>query len=214
MIESLNRTLRRYIERVGWDTLKELDELIEKFVQTYNQSKHTTTKKAPIDLINVDEDAEVKEADKQYKAGKKRMNKKGFVKAELKVGDTVRIYDPKRVEIKAKQKEALKGKIKLSEDDYVKQYTSKHRGQEPHWTKTVYIIERVMGGKRAKRYLLIGKKGAFMCSELQRVSKITKEDPRRAKKAAQQKVKDKLLARRPPPVRYVKYIDKYVYFKK
>ena len=141
------------------------------------------------------------------------MNKKGFVKAELKVGDTVRIYDPKRVEIKAKQKEALKGKIKLSEDDYVKQYTSKHRGQEPHWTKTVYIIERVMGGKRAKRYLLIGKKGAFMRSELQRVSKITKEDPRKAKKAAQQKVKNKLLARRPPPVRYVKYIDKYVYFK-
>ena len=26
MIESLNRTLRRYIERVGWDTLKELHE--------------------------------------------------------------------------------------------------------------------------------------------------------------------------------------------
>lgn len=213
MIESLNRTLRRYIEHVGWDTIKELDELITKFMEGYNRSKHTSTKQAPIDLVSASPEKEVIESDRARKAGKKRIGKKGYKLPPLKKGDTVRIYDPKRAEIKAQQKVNLKGKIKLNAGAYVKQYTSTHRGQAPHWTKEVFIIDRVMGGKRATRYLLVGKKGAYMQSELQRVSKVTKPDPRIKKKAQQQKVKDKLLERRPGKLRYIKYIDKYVYFK-
>ena len=121
MIESLNRTLRRYVERVGWDKISELDELIAKFMTTYNQSKHNTTKKRPIDLVKLQGQKRKSEAKEQHREGKKRVGKsKGFNVAELKVGDKVRIYDPKRREIKAKQKEKLKGKAKLSEKDYVK----------------------------------------------------------------------------------------------
>ena len=148
MIESLNRTLRRYVERVGWDTLKELDDLIAKFCKDYNNSIHTVTRRAPVDLINIGLTKEKAEAQRQKKAGKRRMAKTGYVVAELKAGDRVRIYDPKRSEIKEEQKKKLKGKIKLSEKDFVKQYTSSHRGNEPHWTQEVYEIERVLGGQR------------------------------------------------------------------
>ena len=213
MIESLNRTLRRYIERVRWDTLKELDELILKFRQGYNKSKHTSTKKAPIDLISATSEQEVVESKRAKQSAKKRMDARGFNKAPLHKGDTVRLYDPKRREIKSEQKQKLKGKLKLNEDDYVKQYTSKHRGQAPHWSKKIYIIERVMQGSRATRYLIIGKKGAYMRSELQRVSKVTKVDPRVKIKAVVKKKNNKLRERRPDKVRYSKYIDKYLYFR-
>ena len=213
MIESLNRTLRRYVERVGWDTLSELDTLIEKFIEDYNNSIHTVTRKAPIDLINIPLTEEKGESKRQKKAGKYRMRKTGYTVAELKAGDKVRIYDPKRKEIKSEQKQKLKGKIKLSEQDYVKQYTSSHRGNEPHWTKEIFEIERVLGGERARRYLIKGKKGTFMRSELQKVSRVTKADPRIKIKAKQKKEKDKLLERRPEKLRYVKHIDRYVYFK-
>ena len=169
MIEALNGTLRRYIERIGWDTIKELDLLIEKFLASYNLSKHKTTKKAPVDLLNMSRSDEKEESKRQKKAGQKRMRGPGFKLAKLSVGDKVRVYDPKRREIKEEQKKQLKGKIKLSDKDYVKQYTSHHMGQDPHWTKTVYKIVRIIKGTRTERYVLENRKGTFLRSELQKV---------------------------------------------
>ncbi len=205
MIESLNRTLRRYIERVGWDTLKELDDLIARFLDSYNQSKHKSTNKVPVDLIALPPEEEKKEGSRQHMIGKKRVQSaRGFNVAKLKAGDTVRIYDPKRREIKAKQKAELKGKIKLSENDYVKKFTSHHMGNEPHWTQATFTIERVLTGKRGtQRFLVKGKKGAFLRSELQKVKPVMKRDPRRRvieKRKAEQK---KLDARKPQPLRAV-----------
>ena len=181
LIESLNRTLRRFIERVGWDTKDDLRKLTDEFVETYNNSKHSSTKKIPNDLVRIEEKKALKdESKRQFKTKHDRVTSGNrFNMATLKVSDLVRIYDPKRREIKAKQKAQLKGKKKLSEDDYVKKYTSSHRGQEAHWTKTVYKIEKIIKGTRgAARYKVTGRKAVFLRSELQKVTPVTKKDPR------------------------------------
>jgi len=180
LIESLNRTLRRYVERVGWDTLKELDVLIDDFVETYNNTRHTSTKKVPNEVVAIEKKKDVREESKrQLKEKQKKIgNSKGFVKPPLDVGDNVRLYDPKRQEIKDEQKKKLKGKIKLSEADYVKQYTSSHRGNEAHWTKQVYMVTKVIVGTRAPRYKVKGKDDVYLRSELQKVRRVTKKDPR------------------------------------
>jgi len=178
LIESLNRTLRRYVERVGWDTLKELDVLIDDFVETYNNTRHTSTKKVPNEVVAIEKKKDVREESKrQLKEKQKKIgNSKGFVKPPLDVGDNVRLYDPKRQEIKDEQKKKLKGKIKLSEADYVKQYTSSHRGNEAHWTKQVYMVTKVIVGTRAPRYKVKGKDDVYLRSELQKVRRVTKKE--------------------------------------
>ena len=212
MIESLNRTLRRYIERVGWERVTELDDLIAKFLHTYNRTKHNTTNKVPIHLLKLQDKERKKESAKQQSAGQKRMQGQGFNVAPLKPGDKVRIYDPKRQEIKDEQKKKIKG-VKLSEKDYVKQYTGKHMGNDPHWTKQVYIVERIIIGNRAQRYILVGKKGAFIRSELQKVKAITKRDPRVKKKIKRKQKIDKLDERKPKEIRDVKHTQFHIYFK-
>jgi hypothetical protein len=173
--------LRRFVERKGWDTIADLDTLIESFVHDYNNSKHSSTGKTPNDLMAIELKEDVKqEAKLQHMTGKKRMgNTEGFRVAKLEVGDKVRIYDPRRTEIKGEQKEELKGKIKLSEKDYVKKFTSRHRGIAPHWTKKIFTVERIIKGRRAPRYVLEGRKGAFIRSELQKIKKVTKADKRK-----------------------------------
>ena len=86
-------------------------------------------------------------------------------------------------------------------------------GNDPHWTKEMFKIERVLEGKRATRYLVVGKKGAFLRNELQKVRPVTKKDPRIRKKAKQKKKQDKLDERKPPPLRGEKYISKFIYTK-
>ena len=215
MIEALNGTMRRYIERVGWDTIKELDELIMKFQYDYNESIHGSTRKVPNELVVLSGDERKQQSSQSHREGKARAKKaKGFNLAILKAGDKVRIYDPKRREIKSDQKKELKGKVKLSEKDFVKQYTSHHMGNDPHWTKEVFIVERVLIGKRgSKRYLIEGKKGGFLREELQRVAPVTKVDPRKKKKKDAKKAQDKLDERKPPAFRTVKYVSFFVYFK-
>ena len=180
LIESANRTLRRYVERIGWDTVGDLKELVAKFVETYNDSKHSSTQKIPNDLMRMEEKKDIKdESKRQFNEKSKKVSAgKGYTLAELKVGDKVRIFDPKRKEIKAKQKEELKGKKKFSDDDYVKKFTSKHMGQEAHWTKKIYKIIKIIKGTRAPRYKLDGRKPTFLRSELQKVAPVTKKDPR------------------------------------
>lgn len=198
LIENLNNSLRQYVERVGWDTVSDLDKLIENFVKSYNASKHSTTKRTPNDMVAEESPIGVRKV--------KRVS--GFTKAELRPGDTVRVYDPRRTEIKTQQKKKLKGKIKLSEKDYVKQFTSYHRGQEPHWTKETFKVKRVIHGrKRETRYTLHKKEGTFFRHELQKVVKVTKRDPRikvmDRREKAKQRLKDEV-----PMIRAAKFVGK------
>ena len=201
LIENLNASLRHYIERVGWDTVKDLDDLIQDFVKTYNETKHSTTKRVPNDLINVDPKTIIDD--------RKNDGKSGFAMAKLEPGDKVRLYDPRRVDIKEEMKERLKGKIKLTSDDYVKKFTSFHRGQDPHWTKKTYTIKAVhIGKKRANRYLLKEKTGFFFRDELQKVAPITKPDPRKKVLAKRKEIEEKIKKALPEPFRAAKYLRK------
>ena len=198
LIENLNNSLRQYVERVGWDTVSDLDKLIENFVKSYNASKHSTTKKTPNDMVR--EEAPV--------GATKTKKLSGFVMAHLNIGDTVRVYDPRRTEIKAQQKKNLRGKIKLSEKDYVKQYTSFHRGQAPHWTKQTFKVSRIIHGrKRATRYVLKNKKGTFFRHELQKVARVTKFDPRVKILAKREKAKQRLI-NEVPMIRAAKFVGR------
>ena len=210
LIESLNRSLRVYVERSGWDLIKDLDELVQKFVKSYNESVHSSTKKTPNELVRISEadvDA-VQKTQKRGKLAKLDRLKEGFVMAKLNIGDRVRLYDPRRLEIKAKQKQELKGKIKLSEKDYVKRFTSHHRGQAPHWSKKIYVIERKLVGKIVDRYLLVDKAGAFFRHELKKVALVTKKDPHAAKKALRKEAKQRYEAKKVPAARRAKYVGK------
>lgn len=195
LIENLNKSLRLYIERIGWDTIADLDALVSKFVESYNDSRHSTTKQIPNEMV--------KEAIEQPRVERKTT---GYKMAKLKRGDTVRLYDPRRLDIKKEMKERLKGKIKLNDDDYVKRFTSFHRGQAPHWSNTVYTVKTVMiGKKRATRFLLNGKKGFFFRHELQKVTPITKKDPRKRVLARRQNIEKRFDELTPNSVRKSKY---------
>ena len=215
LIETLNRTLRHYIERVGWDTIAELDKLIKDFIETYNDTKHSSTKKTPNDLVSIEQKKDIKaESKQQVKKKQERIAQgKGYALAKLSVGDNVRLYDPRRTEIKAEEKAKLKGKIKLSEDDFVKQYTSSHRGQAAHWTKKVYKITKIIKGTRAPRYKVEGKKDVYLRSELQKVRAVTKEDPRKKiiEKRKAKAEKEKVV--QPPVVRAKKFLRKEIIVK-
>ena len=209
LIESLNKTLRRYVERIGFDTLKDLDDLIEGFVETYNETKHSSTGKVPNELVAIEKTKAVKdESKRQLKTKLDAAKGSSYKMAKLKVGDTVRIYDPRRREIKAEQKAQLKGKIKLSEKDYVKKYTSSHRGPDPHWTKKTYKIIKIIVGRQAPRFKLEDRKETFIRAELQRVSKVTKADPRQKLTRLRKERAEKLKELLPAEVRKEKYLRK------
>ena len=204
LIENLNNSLRQYVERIGWDTVSDLDELVRKFTESYNNSKHSTTKQVPNILVAIDKES--------VKSGRRTIPKKGsagYNKAILKPGDRVRLYDPRHTDLKKEQKARLKGRIKLSKDDYVKQYTSFHRGQAAHWTTKIFTIKKVIEGKkRATRYLLNEKKGSFFRHEVQKVTAITKPDPRKAILEARKAKAEANKKALPAPVRPAKYVRK------
>jgi len=178
LIEALNRGLRFYVERIGWDDTYDLDEIIEGFVTDYNDTKHSATNKTPNELVSIKKTAIQNILNKV--AGRMRIKDgPGFKMAKLAVGDTVRVYDPRRREVKAKQKAKLKGKIKLNASDYVKQYTSFHRGIAPHWSLKVYKVTKIIDGEKRTLFKLEDRKGVFVRSELQKVREVTKKDPRR-----------------------------------
>jgi hypothetical protein len=211
MIESLNSTLRKYIERVGFGTLKELDDLIEDFNETYNNSRHSRTNRVPNELVAMEpKQKEIKdEAKRQFNEKKSKMGESaGYRVAKISVSDFVRIYDPRRREIKSDQKKKLKGKIKLNEDDFVKQFTSHHRGPDPDWSKTRYMVVKIIVGKRAPRYKLKGRKETFLRSEIQKVTKVTKKDPRKKKQDLNKLKDEKIKELMPDPVRKKKYLGK------
>ena len=199
LIEALNRILRNYNERLGWETLRDLDSNIERFVSDYNQTKHGTTNKTPNEMVSLKKTAVQNILNKVYGRLRVDETKPGFRMAKLDVGDTVRFYDPRRRELKAAQKKKLKGVIKLSKTHYVKRYTSFHRGNAPHWSINVYKVTKIIDGEKRKLYRIEGKKGVYVRSELQKVREVTKKDPR----AKPEKKKETLEKRESkPPVKY------------
>ena len=149
------------------------------------------------------------EAKRQFNEKKSKMGESaGYRVAKISVNDMVRIYDPRRKEIKDDQKKKLKGKIKLNDDDFVKQYTSHHRGPDPDWSKTTYKVIKIIIGKRAPRYKLEGRKETFLRSELQKVIPITKKDPRKKKRDLKKLRDAKIQELMPDPVRKKKYLGK------
>ena len=211
IIEKANLALRTYIERVGWSLVSDLDKLIESFVETYNDSKHATTKRVPNDLVRIEKkDLKVASRAQRKAAAARVAGGKEFKTAKLKIGDVVRLYDPRRVEIKAEQKERLKGKVKLSENDYVKKYTSHHRGQTPHWTKKVFKISKIIEsrGGRAARYFVEGKKSGYFRHEVQKAYPVKKKDQRLDLQRKRDAAKKEWDEKRAPDVRKAKYVRK------
>ena len=211
MIESLNNTLRQYIERVGFGTLKGLDDLIEDFNETYNDTRHSVTNKVPNELVAMEpKKKEIKdESKRQFQEKKDEMGEtEGFRLAKISVSDWVR---PRRKALKDEQKKKLKGKIKLGENDYVKKYTSKHRGPDPDWSKKIYMVTKIIKGNRAPRYKLKDRKETFLRSEIQKVTKVTKTDPRKKKLKIADLRKKKRDELTPKPVRKSKYMRKEIY---
>lgn len=214
IVERVNGTLRKYIERVQFDTHKELDQLFEKFTENYNQSVHNSTGKAPIDMMTeTNKKVTRKDAEAAYKRGKKRIDKKGFNLPELKIGDMVRIYDPRRRGIKADMKKSLKGKVKLGPADFVKRFTSTHRGEAADWTKQIYIVWKIKTG-RMTMYRLKGKDDLYIRPELQKVRKVTKKDPKVKERLEKQEAKAKRDAKIPQQnISERKTVGRFVYFK-
>ena len=163
MIESTNLRLRRLVERVQYAGKKELSEIVKRFCEEKNETKHFVTKMAPIDAIALDVEKTKKLAKQQLASGRKRVNKRVSKQPGriLKVGDLVRIV--------------LGGdKTRLG-----------HIGPKPTWSKTLYRVVKILGSTRtatenpAKRYKLVVNstnnplKGAIVRWRLQYVVKPT-----------------------------------------
>ena len=159
MIESTNLRLRRYIERVQYGTRRELAQLIQRFCEEKNKTKHTVTQMAPIDAIALDVEKTKKLAKAQLKKGQKRIagkDKKKMPKHVFVVGDLARL-----------QLRSEKTSIG-------------HAGPKPTWSKTIYRIAKIVGSTRgAKRYQIeivpSGKRvpGLFFGWRLQHIVKPT-----------------------------------------
>ena len=131
-IESSNRRLRLYVERVQYADLAELRRLIARFIKEKNQTKHLATGLAPIDAIVLDAENTKKLAKKQLARGRARVSKTKVVgRRDLRIGDLVRI-----------QLESEKTKLG-------------HQGVKPVWSKKIYKVVRTTKSTRgAKRYKL------------------------------------------------------------
>jgi hypothetical protein len=132
LIESLNGTLRQHVERVDWGRKAELVRIIREFVLDYNNSVHTSTRERPNDLVILRDDELKREHKRQMARGResvKGVKTRGV--RELKIGALVRMY-------RFPSKKAIG-----------------HRGTKPHWTKTIYVVKRIVKSTRgASRYKL------------------------------------------------------------
>ena len=87
-------------------------------------------------------------------------------------------------------------------------FAAQRRPRRGRWTKKVYIISKIIVGKRAPRYQVKGRNETFMRSELQKVRKVTKNDPRVKTQKLKKLRAEKFKATLPPPVRAAKYLGK------
>ena len=126
LIESLNGTLRRYVERVDFSDKADLTKVVKRFVKEYNNSRHAALgTRTPMELVTLKDKALVRrESERQFAQKKLRVTTSRYVLKELKPGSLVRIS-------------------LLTEKDELG-----HHGAKPLWSKTVYRVKRVIGSKR------------------------------------------------------------------
>lgn len=138
LIESLNGTLRRYVERVDFKNKAELKEIVARFVEDKNDSVHSVTGSTPNDLLTLATKEEVKAAAKsQLQKGQKRIVTSGRKYKQLAVGSLVRIS------------------LKKDKDELG------HHGPKALWSKTLYRVSRIVGSTRgADRYKLLKNDGS------------------------------------------------------
>ena len=150
LIETLNGTLRKYVERVDFKDKKELAKIVARFVEEYNNSRHYALgTRTPMEVITLKDPKLVKrESERQFAQKKKRVTTSKFVMKELKVGSLVRIS-------LQSDKDALG-----------------HHGAKPLWSKTIYRVKRIIGSKRGiDRYQVVyegngKKKGIYFRDKL------------------------------------------------
>jgi len=139
MIENLNGTLRKYVERREYGRVSELKNIVRDFVIQKNQSIHRRTGEVPLDLLKLNTKELLKtEYKRQLDLGHKRIRVRGTKFAKNpKVGDFVRLYtfpnDKKKVG---------------------------HRGPDPQWTKEIYVVKSKLGSNRGNvRFKVADSKG-------------------------------------------------------
>ena len=126
IIESLNGVLRRYVERIDWETKSDLASLIERFCREYNSSPHKTLgEKTPEQVIAIHGKTALKvEAERQFAAKLKKVGKNKFKLKKLEVGSLVRIS-------------LLTDKEELG-----------HHGEKPLWSKELYKVIKILKSSR------------------------------------------------------------------
>ncbi len=150
LIEALNGTLRRYVERVDFKDKAELGRVVGRFVKEYNETRHYALgTRTPLEVITIkDPKLTKRESERQFAQKKRRVTTSKFVRKKLTPGALVRIS-------------LLHDKDELG-----------HHGAKPLWSKTIYRVKRVIGSKRGiDRYLVVyegnmKKKGIYFRDKL------------------------------------------------
>ena len=150
LIESLNGTLRKYVERVDYKDKAELRKIIERFVREYNDTRHRALGRLTPndDAMQLSKEETKAEAKRQFKQKRGNVGKSGYRQKVLREGDLVRIS-------------LLSDKDKMG-----------HIGSKEQWTKALYKVDRVIKSKRGVRLFRIvykstgNKKGVYMRNKL------------------------------------------------
>ena len=126
MIESLNGILRRFVQRVDFETKADLAKLVEKFVKQWNDSPTKPLGgKTPNEVISIrGKEALKNEAERQFAVKLKKVSTTKFKLKELKKGSLVRIS-------------LLADKEELG-----------HHGEKPSWTKQIYVVTEIVKSSR------------------------------------------------------------------
>ena len=126
IIEGLNGILRRYVQRVDYETKDDLRKLVARFVREYNSSpSRTLGGKTPNAIIAIHgKDQLRKEAERQFAAKQAKVSTSKYRLKELKVGSLVRIS-------------LLVDKEKIG-----------HHGEKPNWSKQLYTVTKIIKSSR------------------------------------------------------------------
>ena len=129
IIEGLNGILRRYVQRVDYETKADLKKLIERFVTEYNSSpSRTLGGKTPIETIRIHGKEQLRiEAQRQFSAKQAKVSTSRYRLKELKVGSLVRIS-------------LLVDKEKIG-----------HHGEQPNWSKQLYTVTKIIESSRGPK---------------------------------------------------------------
>ena len=126
IIENLNGILRRYVQRIDFETRAELSQIVARFVREYNESPHRTLgNKSPMQTIAIHGHQALKvESSRQFAAKLRKVGTSKFRLKVLEVGSLVRIS-------------LLVDKDKIG-----------HHGEKPHWSKELYNVVTVIKSSR------------------------------------------------------------------